>query len=108
MCKFYISKVDLINAGYSLPFCPPMVFPDLWNKICESLAIGGRFSGHFFGIHDGYARVPEISIHTLKEIEDLFKHYEMEHFDERDQIGATIGGIEKAWHVFSVVAKKIS
>ncbi|MBT3240465.1 MAG: class I SAM-dependent methyltransferase [Chloroflexi bacterium] len=101
-----IPKVDLVNAGYSLPFCPPKIFSDLWNKICNSLEQGGRFSGHFFGIHDGYAEIPEISIQTQDAIADLFKNYDVEYLDERDQLGATIGGIQKHWHIFSLVAKK--
>ncbi len=99
-------KVILINAGYSLPFCPPNTFPSLWEKICASLDPGGRFSGHFFGIHDGYAENPEISTHTQDDITKLFEDYEVEFIEERDQLGATIGGIQKQWHVFSVVAKK--
>ncbi|MEL6166170.1 MAG: class I SAM-dependent methyltransferase, partial [Cyanobacteria bacterium J06628_3] len=48
------SGVDLINASFSLPFCEPQSFPELWNKIFSSLICGGRFSGQLFGNKDSW------------------------------------------------------
>lgn len=43
------AAIDLINASFSLPFCPPEQFPELWEKIVISLKPGGRFCGQLFG-----------------------------------------------------------
>lgn len=45
-------NVDLVNASFSLPFCPPAAFPSLWAKILACLRVGGRFSGQLFGDRD--------------------------------------------------------
>jgi SAM-dependent methyltransferase len=38
-------QVDLINASFCLPFCPPEAFPQLWLTIGQALRPGGRFCG---------------------------------------------------------------
>ena len=98
--------VDLVNAGFSLPFCPPAAFPDVWRRVRESLLTGGRFSGHLFGERDGWAADGEMTFHTRAEAEKLFRGLELERFDEVERDGATVTGEPKHWHVFHVVARR--
>jgi microsomal dipeptidase-like Zn-dependent dipeptidase len=46
---------DLVNSSFALPFCPPVAFPRLWQRIVDSLPPGGRFCGQLFGVHDDWA-----------------------------------------------------
>jgi tellurite methyltransferase len=97
----------LINAGYALPFCPPESFPALWARITETLPSGGRFSGQFFGNHDGWAGDPSMTHHTRAEAEALLAGFTVEQFLEEERDGTTIFGKPKHWHAFHVVIKKI-
>lgn len=96
-------NVDLINASYSLPYCPPADFDACWAKIIDSLVVGGRFSGQFFGNRDEWAHNPSISTVSKQELRDMLARFEIEYLDEDE-------GRSRAarWHVFHVVAKKVT
>lgn len=101
-------NIDLVNASYSLPFCSPDNFPKCWQKITDHLAIGGRFSGHFFGDQDDWASDPFLTIHTQEQMLQLFKdNFAIEYLKIDNDISATADGQQKHWHVFNVVAKKV-
>ncbi len=101
-----VESVDLINASFSLPFCAPESFSDLWNKIVSSLLPGGRFCGHLFGNHDSWAADSSMNHHTVSEVEVLLTPFDIELFDEQDYPGKTALGKEKHWHIFHIVARK--
>ncbi|MBL4679702.1 MAG: hypothetical protein JKY88_03115 [Pseudomonadales bacterium] len=42
--------------------------------------------------------------HSLEEVHSLFEGFEIEGFDIRDFDGKTVTGVEKHWHIFTVVA----
>jgi SAM-dependent methyltransferase len=95
--------VQLVNASYALPFCPPDRFAALWERIVGSLPSGGRFSGQLFGDHDEWTDVVRCS---RPEVERLFGSFVLEHLAEEDEVGGTATGETKHWHVFHVVARK--
>ncbi len=100
-------EVDLINASFSLPFCKPEHFEHCWKTIVQSLAIGGRFCGHFFGEHDEWASDPELTIHSLEGIKDLFKpQFKIEYLQIEQGLIPNFDGQMKQWHIYHVVAKK--
>ncbi|MGB3636169.1 MAG: class I SAM-dependent methyltransferase [Rivularia sp. (in: cyanobacteria)] len=108
-------SVNLINASFSLPFCEPKSFADLWNKIVCSLAHGGRFSGQLFGdtrsvmppaYRDSWAADSTINHHTLSDVESLLQLFEIESLKEEASDGKTALGKEKHWHIFHIVARK--
>ncbi len=101
-----LSKVDLINASFSLPFCEPNHFPHLWNKIVSGLIPKGRFSGQLFGNRDSWANDSTINYHTMSDIELLLQPFEIELLKEEDRDGKTALGNEKHWHIFHIVARK--
>jgi SAM-dependent methyltransferase len=100
------ANVDLINASFSLQFCPQPDFPALWQKITTALRPGGRFCGQLFGDRDSWATFPNMSHHTLEEVEKLLQPFVVEMFEEEEHPGKTALGEEKHWHIFQIVACK--
>lgn len=99
-------SVDLINASFSLPFCPPEHFPRLWEKIVASLRSGGRFCGQLFGDRDSWAIYTSMNHHTREQIDALLQPFEVEVFEEEEHPGKTAIGEEKYWHLYQIVARK--
>ena len=97
---------DLINASWSLPFCPPDRFDQLWAKLSSSLCPGGRFSGQLFGDGDEWAGNPDLTFLTRAQAEALLGAFDAERFDEVEEDSTTAVGDPKHWHVFHVVARK--
>jgi tellurite methyltransferase len=99
-------QVDLVNASFSLPFCPPEHFPSLWEKIVSALRPRGRFCGQLFGDRDSWATYTSITHHTREQVEELLQSFELEMFVEEEHPGKTALGEEKYWHLFQIVARK--
>jgi tellurite methyltransferase len=97
---------DLLNAGFSLPFCPPEHFDAVWERIRLSIRPGGRFSGQLFGDRDEWVGERALTFHPRAEADRLFDGFELERFDEVDADGRTATGVPKHWHVFHVVARR--
>ena len=100
-----LPTVDLIHASYSLAFCDPEHFPELWEKITNAIKSGGRFAGHFFGVNDTWAYREDMTFHTEEQVHALFDVFEVESFHEQDEDGEATTG-PKHWHVFTVIARK--
>lgn len=103
--KVRLPKCELVNASYSLPFCPSEYFDDLWDSVVASIHSGGRFSGHFFGIHDEWAKTTPLVFHSSRQVKALLRNFKLEYFLEKEWQGRTASQ-SKYWHVFSVVARK--
>ncbi|MDJ0734058.1 MAG: class I SAM-dependent methyltransferase [Nostocaceae cyanobacterium] len=99
-------SIDLVNASFSLPFCPPEYFPSLWKVIVSSLRPGGRFCGQLFGEKDSWAIYSSMNHHTRQQLEILLEPFEIEILEEEDHPGKTAIGEEKHWHIFHIVAHK--
>ena len=99
--------VDLVNASWSLPFCPPTLFPALWERIVSSLREGGRFAGQLFGDRDGWARADDMTFLARGRAEELLAPFQLERFEEVEEDSRTATGEPKHWHVFHVVARKL-
>jgi len=102
---------DLINASFSLPFCPPREFPELWRKIRDTLRSGGRFCGQLFGDRDGWTTggspsKGEITFHSRVELDELVRPFVVERLDEVEEDGETAVGAPKHWHVYHLVVRK--
>lgn len=103
-------NVDLVNASFALPLCPPAAFPMLWQKIGASLAPKGRFAGQFYGPRDDWARERNesraLTIVDEMAARGLFANYTIELFEEEESDTVTPRGAAKHWHIFHVVACK--
>jgi tellurite methyltransferase len=98
--------VDLVNASFALPLCPPERFPSVWARIVRSLKPGGRFAGQLFGERDEWVGEPGITHLTRTEAERLLDGLAIELFEEEETDTATPYGKPKHWHLFHIVARK--
>jgi tellurite methyltransferase len=99
-------KVDLVNASFALPLCPPDRFLEVWARIERSLKPGGRFSGQLFGERDDWRGETGITHHDRAAVERLLTGFEVEMLEEEETDTATPYGKPKHWHLFHVVARK--
>lgn len=99
-------RVDLVNASFALPLCPPDRFPDLWARLSDSLLPGGRFAGQLYGRRDDWAGAPGVTHHDRDEIEQLLSGFAIEMLEEEESDTVTPRGKPKHWHLFHIVARK--
>jgi len=100
-----LPQADLVYSSYSLPFCPPEHFSEMWRKISTALEPAGVFSGNFFGVHDQWADNPGMTFLTETLVREMFSDFEVHSFHVMDDIGEAVGG-PKHWHLFPVIAQK--
>lgn len=98
--------VDLVNASFSLPFCPPEHFGAVWERIVASLRRGGRFAGQLFGDRDDWASIPGRSHQSRAEVERLLAPFDVEELREESKQDGPEAARPKRWHVFHIVARK--
>jgi len=102
-----LPECDLLNASFSLPFCNPDHFDRLWSQIVRSIRSGGRFSGQLFGNRDTWASIADRSHHTKHQVEQYLLPFEVELLKEEEREGQDCNGIEKHWHLYHIVARKL-
>ena len=99
-------EADLVNASFSLPFCAPDRFDEVWARVRAAIAPGGRFAGHLFGDRDGWVGAKDLVFLPRARVESLLEGLQLERFDEHDEDGTTALGQAKHWHVFHLVARR--
>ena len=97
---------DLVWASFSLFFCDPARFPDVWRKIEHALGPGGYFAGQLLGDRDSWTVDPEITWFTRADAEALFDGWTVERFDVEEEDGEAWDE-QKHWHVFHVIARRL-
>jgi SAM-dependent methyltransferase len=102
-----LPRAHLIHAGFSLPFCAPGEFPDLWARIRQALLPGGICAGQLFGTHDSRAGNPGMVFHDRSEVEDLLDGLKILELHETDQDGEASSG-PKHWHLYDIVARALA
>ncbi|GAB4464761.1 MAG: class I SAM-dependent methyltransferase [Elainellaceae cyanobacterium] len=100
------ANLDLINASFCLPFCPPDEFPALWQTLTHALRHGGRMSGQIFGDRDSWAAYDHMTHHTRAQVEALLQPFTIEMLEEEAHPGKTAMGEDKFWHIFHWVIRK--
>jgi SAM-dependent methyltransferase len=102
--------VDIVNASFALPFCPPAQFPDLWRRIAGSLRPGGRFAGQIFGPDDDWAPRPGdqsgLTVFDRAGVDGLLAGFAVERCEEINRDGRDAHGNSKHWHIFHIVARR--
>ena len=98
--------VDLVNASFALPLCPPKRFAEVWTRIGRALAAGGRFAGQLFGVRDEWRGEPGLTHHTRGDVEHLLTSFVIEMLAEEESDTVTPYGKPKHWHLFHIVARK--
>jgi trans-aconitate methyltransferase len=102
-----LPAVDLIYAGFSLPFCEPWRFQTLWATIVAALRPGGLFAGQLFGVRDSWATNADMTFHTQADVQALLEPFEIVVLREEEEDGQAVSG-PKHWHVFHLIARKLS
>jgi SAM-dependent methyltransferase len=100
-----VVPVDLVWAAFSLFFCDPGRFAEVWERLREAVRPGGRFAGQLLGERDSWATEPGISAFTVDAARGLFQGWSVERFDEEEFDGEACSGA-KHWHLFHVVARR--
>jgi hypothetical protein len=100
-----LPAVDLVWASFSLFFCPPGRFDDLWAGIRTAIRPGGRVAGQLLGDRDTWAPTDDITAHTREAALDRLAGLEIERFDEEEEEGEGWSGT-KHWHVFHFAARR--
>lgn len=93
-----------IYAGFSLPYCPPEAFADVWGRLLTSLAPGGLIAVDLFGPEDSWAQEPDISSVERSWLEESLRGLQVHRLEEHAYWGKTFSG-EKFWHTFEVIAQ---
>ncbi|HKE70321.1 MAG TPA: methyltransferase domain-containing protein [Nocardioidaceae bacterium] len=101
-----LEPVDLIHAGFSLPFCRPDRFDALWHQLEAALPSGGVLAAQLFGDQDTWAgEYDDMTFHTRAEVDDLFRDWDVLSLEVADHDGSSYVG-PKHWHVFHVLARR--
>jgi SAM-dependent methyltransferase len=98
-----LPAADLFWASFSLFFCDPARFTDVWSRIGRSVVPGGRFAGQLLGDRDTWAPDEDISAFSEAQARALFDGWTLERFEEEENDGDACDG-PKHWHVFHAVA----
>lgn len=105
--EFDFGNYDLINASYSLPFCPPNRLPAVLGRLASALNPGGIFTGQLFGIEDERnVENSGKSFYTIQQIRTLLNSLEIVKINEQLANERTVSGRVKRWHVFDIIARK--
>ncbi|WP_366553163.1 class I SAM-dependent methyltransferase [Aquibaculum sediminis] len=96
----------LINASFSLPFCPPAAFPQLWRLIRDSLEPGGRFAGQLLGPRDDWAASSGVTSLDRQALDRLLSDWTVELREEEESDSPTAKGASKHWHLYHLVLRK--
>ena len=97
---------NLVNSSFALPLCVKADFLVMWQRIYDSLAPGGRFSGQLYGDRDQWAGDDSNTHFTKAEVEGLLVNFEVELFREEETESVTPRGTSKHWHIYHIVARK--
>jgi SAM-dependent methyltransferase len=100
-----LPHAHLIHAGYSVPFCHPEDFSDVWTGIRRALSPGGVFAGQLFGVRDSWASRDAMSFHSEAQVMGLLEGMEVLRLDEAEWDGKAMSG-PKHWHVYDILARE--
>ena len=98
---------DVAVAGFSLFFLNQQEMAEFWPRLVSSIRVGGIFTGEFLGLHDdwvseGYLGQSEVEVHQC------LKDFEILYWEEAERDGKTSQGTDKHWHVYHVIARRVT
>ena len=98
-----LENTDAVTAFFSIPFCTPNHFDELWDKIYNSINVNGYFVGQLFGDRDDWKDNQLINTFTMEEVKEYLKRYTILKLDEIEYIRESDN---KKWHFYNIIAKK--
>ncbi|MCI4324340.1 MAG: class I SAM-dependent methyltransferase [Thermoplasmata archaeon] len=100
-----LPRADLIYASFSLPFCAPASFPELWANIHRALRPGGHFAGQLFGDQDEWNGKRPMTFFSAREVRSLVRGYRVELLRETVEEGQAFEG-PKHWHFYDLILER--
>lgn len=102
--KVELEKTDAVIAFFSIPFCNPEKFEQLWNKIYECINPNGYFVGQLFGDRDFRKDNKTINTFSIEEVKKYLKNYKILKLGEIEYVRETDN---TKWHFYNIIAQKI-
>ena len=98
-----LPKTQLFTAFFSIPFCNPNNFDELWNKIYNSIEDEGYFVGQLFGDRDAWNVVDSINTFPIEKVKEYLKKYKIIKLEEVEYVRESDN---KKWHFYDIIAQK--
>lgn len=98
-----LPKTNLLTAFFSIPFCNPNNFDELWNKIYNSIEDDGYFVGQLFGDRDAWNVVDSINTFPIDKVKEYLKNYKKIKLEEVEYVRESDN---KKWHFYDIIAQK--
>lgn len=98
-----LPKTQLLTAFFSIPFCSPNNFDELWDKIYDSIDEDGFFVGQLFGDRDAWNVVDSINTFPIEKVKEYLKKYKIHKLEEVEYVRESDN---KKWHFYDIIAQK--
>lgn len=98
-----LPKTKLLTAFFSIPFCNPNNFDELWTKIYNSIEDNGYFVGQLFGDRDAWNVVESINTFSINKVKEYLKNYNIIKLEEIEYVRESDN---KKWHFYDIIAQK--
>lgn len=98
-----LKKTDAVTAFFSIPFCKPEHFEQLWEQIYDCINENGYFVGQLFGDRDYRKDNQLVNTFTIEEVRDYLKKYKILKLGEIEYIRESDN---TKWHFYNIIAQK--
>ena len=98
-----LPRTNLLTAFFSIPFCNPNNFDELWNKIYNSIEDDGYFVGQLFGDRDAWNVVDSINTFPIDKVKEYLKKFKIIKLEEVEYVRESDN---KKWHFYDIIAQK--
>lgn len=98
-----LPKTKLLTAFFSISFCNPNNFDELWTKIYNSIEDNGYFVGQLFGDRDAWNVVESINTFSIDKVKEYLKNYNIIKLEEIEYVRESDN---KKWHFYDIMAQK--
>ena len=98
-----LPKTKLLTAFFSIPFCNPNNFDELWTKIYNSIEDNGYFVGQLFGDSDAWNVVKSINTFSIDKVKEYLKNYNIIKLEEIEYVRESDN---KKCHFYDIIAQK--
>ena len=98
-----LPKTKLLTAFFSIPFCNPNNFDELWTKIYNTIEDNGYFVGRLFGDRDAWNVVESINTFSIDKVKEQLKNYNIIKLEEIEYVRESDN---KKWHFYDIIAQK--
>ena len=98
-----LPKTKLLTSFFSIPFCNPNNFDELWTKIYNSIEDNGYFVGQLFGDRDAWNVVESINTFSIDKVKEYLKNYNIIKLEEIEYVRESDN---KKCHFYDIIAQK--